>query len=94
MFNLAHMYSDGLGVEQDWEKAVYWYTRAFEGGSVPACYRLGRILEDGRDGREPDPSAAAEKYKLCADNGYAPAMVRLGDLYMDGRGVPKSPDRA
>jgi len=94
MFNLAHMYSDGLGVAQDWEKAVHWYTRAYEGGSVPACYRLGVIREDGRDGSPADPAAAAGFFEKCVGAGYDPAMVRLGDLYMEGRGVQRNPDKA
>jgi hypothetical protein len=81
------MYSDGLGVKQDWSKAIEWYTKAEEGGNVIACYRLGVIYQEGRAGTK-DPLLAETCYKRCSEVMYTKAMVRLADMYLKGEGVP------
>ncbi|WP_294911393.1 tetratricopeptide repeat protein, partial [uncultured Gilliamella sp.] len=39
-YNLAFMYDDGEGIEQDKVKAAYWYTKAAEQGEANAQYNL------------------------------------------------------
>ena len=81
MFNLGFMYSDAVEVEQDWEKARYWYSRAAEAGSTVALHRLGVILEEGR-GCEPDPEGARGCYTKAFEAGYPRSGVRLGRMLM------------
>lgn len=49
-FSLGARYEDGLGVPQDFEKAVYWYEKAAEQGHDLAQHSLGsiyvRVFED------------------------------------------------
>jgi len=37
------MYEDGLGVPQDYNKAIYWYKKAAEQGDAQAKANLGYI---------------------------------------------------
>ena len=74
-------------MKQNPEKVKAWYTKAMEGGSVPACYRLGVIYQEGRAGQK-DPALAETYYKRCSEVRYTKAMVRLADMYLKGEGVP------
>src|SRR5574344_2571338 len=91
--NLGFMYSDVEGIPQDWEKALYWYTRAAEEGNIMALYRVGVINEEGR-GKDADYPKAMECYTKCLEGGYPKAGYRLGMMYLDGKGVPINADKA
>ena len=43
MNNLAVMYEDGIGVEQDYVQAVHWYRKAAELGNKSAPVALERL---------------------------------------------------
>jgi TPR repeat protein len=47
--NLGFMYFEGNGVLQDFDKAVYWFTKAAEQGAWFAQYNLGFIYSKSRD---------------------------------------------
>lgn len=42
--NLGYFYDEGLGVRPNREKALYWYRRAYKGGSAAAALNIGLIL--------------------------------------------------
>lgn len=46
-FNLGILYEDGLGVEQDNQKAIEYYEKAATAGSGKAQYRLGLLYSAG-----------------------------------------------
>ena len=46
MYNLALCYDNGFGLKQDYEKAVYWYTKAGEHGNSKALEKLKRFKEN------------------------------------------------
>ena len=46
-FNLAFMYYNGDGVEENTEKALYWLTQAAEQGGSIAQYGLSRMYDEG-----------------------------------------------
>ena len=46
-FNLALMYTNGIGVPKNDSLVVYWYCRAAEQGNANAQFNLGSIYADG-----------------------------------------------
>ncbi len=52
-YNIAAMYHAGLGVPQDYLKALRWYMRAVRGGLPPELYKLddGMLVAQNADGR-------------------------------------------
>ena len=45
--SLARSFAEGKGVEQNWTKAVEWYTKAAEKGNTDAMCSLGEAYENG-----------------------------------------------
>jgi len=80
---LGAMYRDGLGVPANVEKALQWFTKAIDAGSVEALFYAGRLLTD-----ENRHSEALPLYQAAARQDYVPAIYRLGRTYRDGAGVP------
>ncbi|MEI7869027.1 MAG: tetratricopeptide repeat protein [Candidatus Methylumidiphilus sp.] len=46
--NLAIMYLDGQGVQQDSQQAAKWFSKAADQGNVEAQYNLGVLYQDGK----------------------------------------------
>ena len=46
--NLAYLYEHGLGVNQNYNDAVLWYSRAAEGGLALAQFNLATLYHYGR----------------------------------------------
>ena len=79
---LGAMYRDGLGVPANAEKALQWFMKAIDAGSVEALFYAGRLLTD-----ENRHSEALPLYQAAAGHDYVPAIYRLGRTYRDGQGV-------
>lgn len=90
-FTLGVIHAKGLGVAQDFEKAIHWFRAAAREGHLHAQYMLGVFYEQGR-GARPDALGAYHWFRRAAEQGLAQAQYSLGLLYRDGRGVPR--DRA
>ena len=71
-YKLAGMYELGNGVEEDMDKAVYWYTKAAEQGLADAQYELGLIYSNG-DYVEMDDVRGADLIRQAADQGHQDA---------------------
>uniref|UniRef100_A0AC34F8N3 DZIP3-like HEPN domain-containing protein n=1 Tax=Panagrolaimus sp. ES5 TaxID=591445 RepID=A0AC34F8N3_9BILA len=107
MLNLAIAYDDGLGVEKNPEKALFWYLKVAEGkshndirnvpeaqqGFAEAQYNLAVKYHMG-NGVVKDIEKAVHWYKKAADNGFVAALYNLGTLYFYGNGVEKSQTKA
>jgi len=65
---LAYSFQLGQAVEQDYAKAVEWYTRAARQGHMPAQHNLGVLYMNG-EGIEQDDVEAYAWALLAADNG-------------------------
>lgn len=85
-FNMALLYANGLGVEQDERKALGWYLRAAEQGHVEAQYNAGDMLFFGR-GVFSSKQDARYWWEKAANQGYAPALHNLAVIYAYGHGV-------
>ena len=72
-FVIATRYLNGEKVEQDYEKAAYWYGKAAVAGSAPAQYRVATMYERGR-GVAKDMKAALGWYERAASLGNVRSM--------------------
>jgi TPR repeat protein len=74
MYNLAHTYQMQV---KDYDKAIYWYKRAYEKEpSNDIANNLGYLYDDLKK-----YDTAIKYYKLAAKNGYAQSALNLGVLY-------------
>ena len=73
------MYLDGLGVEQDYEKALEYYQQAADMGLADALSDIGDLYRDGM-GVEQSNEKAAEYYQKAVELGYADAQASLDAL--------------
>jgi TPR repeat protein len=80
MLRLGNNYSRGQGVPQDEARALQYYQRAAELGSVIAMDNVGTFYGMGR-GTPVDKVRAMAWYRRAAVHGYVPAMNNLGVLY-------------
>jgi len=71
----------------DVARAVHYYQKAADLGSVPAEVTLGNIFANGARGK-PDYEKAVTWYRKAADQGQPDAQFGLGLRYALGQGVP------
>ncbi len=92
---LGSLYFKGIGVGQDYEKALYWARKSAEQGNVDAMYLTGSALLyaplAGKDGEAAAREAAAW-FARASRYGHVEAQYALGLLYYTGKGVHE--DRA
>lgn len=67
------MYHDGEGVQQNYSKAIEYYTKAAYQGGIKAQFKLAVMYHTGQ-GTTKNYSKAIEFYTKAADKGYAPAQ--------------------
>jgi len=85
-FNLAIMYYRGEGAVQDYQAAIYWFTKAAEQGNAYAQYNLGLMYKTG-EGTTQDYKAALHWYTKAAEQGDANAQCNLAIMYYYGDGT-------
>ena len=89
--DLAAIYTAGHGgVEQDYERAAFWFEKAAENGIANASYNLGVLHHQGL-GFSPDVNKAMTWYQDAASKGHPEAQYNLGIAYIEGIGVPYDP---
>lgn len=76
---IGYCYSEGLGVEKDLEKALYWTRRAAEHGDWDGQYNLGCICEEGT-GTARDMEQAVRWYREAARQGHDLAIEKCRAL--------------
>ena len=101
--SLAKCYYRGTGVKQDFNKALFWYQKAADLGSLKALCKIGHIFSHyaGKkdhfsrkipgfwDGIQVDYQKAIEWYTKAAQQGSKCAQWRLGFLSVKGYGAPR-----
>lgn len=80
---LAMMYFNGEGVEQDIAQTEQLYLAALENGYSYAAMRLGLLYEDGYIG-EADVEKAKKYFELAAEAQVSEAIYHLGRFYRYG----------
>ena len=86
MRNLGYVYKHGLGVEQNYQKAIKFYQLSANKGNESAQHNLGSLYDDSYV-MEQDLEQAFKFYQLASNKGYAPAQYSLGHMYRYGLGV-------
>lgn len=86
-YRLGVMYSMGIDLPKDRNKAAYWFEKAADSGHVSSAYLLASIY------METDKNKAAKWLHTAAEKGYAPAQKNLGEMYVEGMGVTKDPQK-
>ena len=84
MHNLAYMYECGLGVSQDYEKAIKLYKQAADGGNSQAMTVIGYNYQNGACGQKINFEEAMKWYEKAAENGESTAIAYLGYIYEFG----------
>ena len=83
---LGRMYIDGLGVQQNPRKGLFWLKKAALQNNSAACYTLGKIYQSGTLVQKDNSKAIA--YFRKGDERYdAASQVELGHHYRNGLGV-------
>ncbi|MBL4906876.1 MAG: sel1 repeat family protein [Sneathiella sp.] len=93
MRNIGHLYRRGLGVEQNFKKALSWYKQAAEMGFDRAQANLATMYLKG-EGVDQNYKKASEWFSRAARNGHTIAQYNLGLMYEHGKGVSKSTIKA
>ncbi|MBR4584509.1 MAG: caspase family protein [Bacteroidales bacterium] len=74
---------DELGEGRDYEKALYWYSKAADRGDAASQFLLGLLYRDS------DKEKALYWMRKYAEQGYDDGQAMLGYWYMGGDGFPK-----
>ena len=90
---LGWNYQKGIGVPQDYQKAIYWYRKAADQGHLDGQKNVGWMYHQGL-GVPKDMAQAAHWYEKAATQGDANAQNNLGSLYNTGNGLEKDPAQA
>ena len=85
-WHLGKTYYLGLNDNQDYEKAILWFTKSAEQGNVNAIYNLGLCFYYGQ-GVNQDYAAAVEYFKKAANNGHAMAQFKYAYCLHMGLGL-------
>ena len=83
----------GLGPASG-QAAREWHAKAADGGgSLDGMFNLGRLLDKGAPGLDPDPALALRWFGAAADLGHEQATWAAATMYAQGRGLA-APDYA
>ncbi len=91
--NLAKLYLDGTGVDQDATKAFAWYQKAAKDGSALAQVSLGRLYMTGQ-GVETNLVEAVAWIRRAAEQGFGEGQFLLATMYYEGIGLPRDEAKA
>jgi TPR repeat protein len=75
-YNLANMFSNGIGINENQTEAAKWYKKSAEQGYAEAQTKLGYMYESGI-GLNKDLEEAKKWYKKAADQGNETAIENL-----------------
>lgn len=79
---VGYFYSEGLGVEKDEKKVLFWTRRAAEHGDWDAQYNLGEFYEKGIAVQK-DMKQAGEWYRKAALQGHDMALAKCKELEIE-----------
>jgi TPR repeat protein len=90
---LGHMYYMGVGVAQDFGKALEWHKKAAGSGETESLYVIGTMYYSGK-GVTQDYRTAMQWLTKAGDRGHIDAQYILGAMYFTGKGVPQDYQRS
>jgi TPR repeat protein len=86
-FEVAWLYTNGLGTPKNLEQAAFYFGKAAAQGHVEAQYKLGQLYLYGQ-GVAQDYAQAVIWLSAAAEQGSGEAQLTLGRLYVAGEGIP------
>lgn len=92
-FILGCLYQNGEGVQQDYHKALEWYTKSADNNNPEAMSNIGYMYKMGQ-GTSIDYDEAKKWYEKAADLGDELAMWNMGFFYESGLGVKQDYNEA
>ena len=92
-YKLAWIYYYGKGIEQNFEKAFYWFQKSAEQGEPFAQNKLAWMYDKGI-GVEQNLEQSIYWYQKSAVQGFALAQYNLALMYQEGEGVEKDLEKA
>lgn len=90
---LGYMYSAGMAVPRNEDKALDYFRKAAARGHAAAQNALGFRYSTGR-GVTRDDAEAVKWFQLAAEGGNANGQFNLARAYANGQGIPKDPEEA
>lgn len=93
LLTLGETYEEGIAVEEDLDKAFYYYNQAAEAGNPVALNKIGNMYAKGK-GCSKNMYKAAYYYKAAAEKGNKYAQHNIAYCYWDGTGVEQNRDLA
>lgn len=93
LLSLGERYEKGIDVEEDYEKAFYYYEKAAKTGDPVGLNKLGNMYAEGK-GCAKDVQKAATYYLAAAEKGNKHAQHNIAFCYWDGNGVEKDREKA
>ena len=91
--DLGAHFAAGRLVDQDFERAAYWFQEAAIRGVANAQYNMGVLLQQGL-GVPADAVSALAWYRRAAENGHVEAQYNMGVAYADGIGIDRDVPKA
>lgn len=85
-YELANLYYAGLGVEENIEKAFYYYGQAAKQGDADAANNFADMYLNG-EATDVDEVLALKWFRIAAEQGVVEAMFTLGMMYEQGLGT-------
>ena len=92
-FEIACMYENGSGIEQDYKEFFKWCRKSAEMGFIIAQLELGYFYKEGKEIVQ-DYKEAFKWYRRAAEQGDASAQLELGYLYVAGNGTEQDDHEA
>ncbi len=92
-YNIADLYLNGLGVEEDHETSAEWLKKSAE-KDYPEAQNMLAVMYYGGVGVPQDYEKAAKWAKRAAAYDMVDAQYVLASLYADGKGVPQDFNKA
>ena len=81
--NIGVMYANGIGVDQDYDEAINWFSRAAQQGDTAAQNSLGVMYANGI-GVDQDYEQAFNWFSRAAEQLHGIAEYNLGVMYTNG----------
>ena len=79
----AHLYSAGVGVDENRQESARWYLVAATAGDPGAQERVARNYRRGREGYPKDRDEAIRWYLASADQGWGQSMIDVSEMYAE-----------
>ncbi|GKT11620.1 MAG: hypothetical protein ISEC1_P0587 [Thiomicrorhabdus sp.] len=93
MYNTGIFYSEGLGIKQNYKKALYWFKKSAGRGESIAMLKLAMIYSNGH-GVLADTKTSLYWLNKAVDAGELDAIVLLAQVYSEGKLLPRNDKKA